>query len=194
MCPGPNWWISSVHYVCIWIYSLHMDPIGANICTTIKKFLAYLALALFVAIRLVLRLMDIAHYKPGHQAYIQSSSAQTREGCLSLSSHLLWTGSLDFRGIRFEFRHPTVFGGSEGGWGAGSGRGQHFGAQPKSEIGQRQVRELWGVWRLGWCVWGGEEEEELPAIGAGPVPAVGRVRVPTPRVSTARMGMQLPGW
>ena len=39
-----------------------------------------------------------------------------------------------------------------------------------------------------------EEEEELPAIGAGPVPAVSRVRVPTPRVSTAQIGMQLPGW
>ena len=38
--------------------------------------------------------------------------------------------------------------------------------------------------------------EELLAIGAGAVPAVSRVRVrvPTPRVSTARIGMQLPGW
>ena len=41
---------------------------------------------------------------------------------------------------------------------------------------------------------GEEEEEELPAISAGPVPAVSRVRVPTPCVSTTRMGMQLPGW
>ena len=39
---------------------------------------------------------------------------------------------------------------------------------------------------------GGEEEEDLPAIGAGPVPAISRVRVPAPRVSTTRMGMQLP--
>ena len=31
-------------------------------------------------------------------------------------------------------------------------------------------------------------------IGACPVPAISRVRVLTPRVSTARMGMQLPGW
>ena len=36
----------------------------------------------------------------------------------------------------------------------------------------------------------GGEEEELPAIGASPVPAVGRERVPTPRVSTTRTGMQ----
>ena len=40
----------------------------------------------------------------------------------------------------------------------------------------------------------GEEDEEVPAIGAGPGPDVSRVRVPTPRVSTARIGMQLPGW
>ena len=39
---------------------------------------------------------------------------------------------------------------------------------------------------------GGVEEEELPAIGAGPVPANSRDRVPTPRVSTTRIGMQLP--
>ena len=38
----------------------------------------------------------------------------------------------------------------------------------------------------------GEEEEELPAISAGPMPAVGQGRVPTPRVSTTRIGMQLP--
>ena len=40
----------------------------------------------------------------------------------------------------------------------------------------------------------GEEEKELPAVGAGPVPAVSRVRVSTPRVYSARIGMQLPGW
>ena len=34
------------------------------------------------------------------------------------------------------------------------------------------------------------EEEELPAIGASPVPADSRERVPTPRVSTTRIGMQ----
>ena len=38
-------------------------------------------------------------------------------------------------------------------------------------------------------LWGGGGEE-LPAIGAGPVPVVSRVRVPTPRVSTTRIGMQ----
>ena len=34
------------------------------------------------------------------------------------------------------------------------------------------------------------EEEELLAIGAGPVPVDSRERVPTPRVSTTRIGMQ----
>ena len=40
----------------------------------------------------------------------------------------------------------------------------------------------------------GEEEEELPAIGAGPVPADSRGRVPTAHVTTptTRIGMQLP--
>ena len=37
---------------------------------------------------------------------------------------------------------------------------------------------------------GEEEEEVLPAIGAGPVPADSRERVPTPRVSTTWIGMQ----
>ena len=32
--------------------------------------------------------------------------------------------------------------------------------------------------------------EALPAIGAGPVPADSRERVPTPRVSTTRIEMQ----
>ena len=34
--------------------------------------------------------------------------------------------------------------------------------------------------------------EELPAIGAGPVAVDSRERVPTPRVSTTRIGMQEP--
>ena len=38
----------------------------------------------------------------------------------------------------------------------------------------------------------GEEKEELPAIGAGPEPAVSRERVHTPRISTTQIGMQLP--
>ena len=38
--------------------------------------------------------------------------------------------------------------------------------------------------------WGGEEEEELPAISTVPVPADIRERVPTPRVSTTRIKMQ----
>ena len=37
---------------------------------------------------------------------------------------------------------------------------------------------------------GGEREEELPVIGAGPLPTDRRERVPTPRVSTTRIGMQ----
>ena len=38
---------------------------------------------------------------------------------------------------------------------------------------------------------GGEkEEEELPAIGTSPVQADSRERVPTPHVSTTRIGMQ----
>ena len=37
---------------------------------------------------------------------------------------------------------------------------------------------------------GGGGEEELPAIGAGPVPADSWERVPTPCVSTKRIEMQ----
>ena len=43
---------------------------------------------------------------------------------------------------------------------------------------------------VGWGVQRGGGEEELPAIGASPVPADSRERVPTPRVSTTRIGMQ----
>ena len=49
--------------------------------------------------------------------------------------------------------------------------------------------ETWGVLQVGFLETGGEEEE-LPVIGASPVPADSRERVPTPRVSTTRIGMQ----
>ena len=47
----------------------------------------------------------------------------------------------------------------------------------------------WGKMGGGGVGGNGGEEEELPAIGAGPVPTVSQVRVPTPRVTT-RIGMQ----
>ena len=48
------------------------------------------------------------------------------------------------------------------------------------------LSEYWVCGRVG----GEDEEEELPAIGASPVPADSRERVPTPRVSTTPIGMQ----
>ena len=79
------------------------------------------------------------------------------------------------------------------------GRGGVFGLEPLPLLPGGGFATLaflgWVGWGGGAWAWrGGEKEEELPAIGAGPVPAVSWVRVPTPRVSIARIGMQLPGW
>ena len=56
--------------------------------------------------------------------------------------------------------------------------------------GQAGLKALYTCTSWYACWGGGEEEEELPAIGASPVPADSRERVPTPRVSTTRIGMQ----
>ena len=58
--------------------------------------------------------------------------------------------------------------------------------------GQQAKNPLWHAPRAFWhtAEEEEEEEEELPAIAVSPMLADSRERVPTPRVSTTRIGMQ----
>ena len=73
----------------------------------------------------------------------------------------------------------------------GEGLGQEEGGVGKGAASG--TSHLWHRWRHCRCSYHGEEqqEDELPVIRVSPVPADSRERVPTPRVSTTRIGMQV---